>query len=165
MPAHDITAELVREYLDYDENTGKLFWRKRPSRSRMPVGSEAGSLHQAGYIQVTFFANRIYAHRLVWWWWYGEEPADFIDHINRNRADNRITNLRLATATENCQNTDAKGYVLLNRNLQKPWQAKIVSEGVRTHLGYYATKEEARSAYLRAKRVLHRYGMVSKMSL
>ena len=79
---------------------------------------------------------------------YGEIPADrTIDHINRNRLDNRIENLRLATVYEQAQNRDVKGY---NRDRTR-WTSKIRRFNKYYHIGCYGTECAARLAYLMEK--------------
>lgn len=102
-------------------------------------------------------AGRQYlAHRLIWWLHYGVWPA-YIDHVNGNRADNRIANLREATGTQNLYNRGAmsnnkcglKGACF--RAKTNLWRAQICVNGVDIHLGSgFHTAEEAHAAYCRA---------------
>ena len=81
-----------------------------------------------------------------------------VDHVNRNKLDNRRQNLRLATKSQNTANravqknckAKIKGIRKFNKNLQKPWSARIAKEGVVYNLGYFASEEEARQAYIKA---------------
>ena len=79
--------------------------------------------------------------------------VDVIDHINRNRLDNRVENLRITTNQGNQHNRTAKGYTWCKSN--KKWNAQIRLNGKSHHLGYYDTEEEARQSYLRAKPIYH----------
>lgn len=97
---------------------------------------------------------------------HGEWPTFHIDHINGNRSDNRIENIRVATVAENAQNrvaytnsksgligaTKVKGYEL--------WGAKIVKNGKRTHLGYFKDPYSAHLAYVSAKQKIHEFNPV-----
>jgi HNH endonuclease/AP2 domain len=90
----------------------------------------------------------------------GKLPKAFIDHINGNPGDNAIENLREATQAENNQNIKGaqknnSGGILGVRKRNQKWAAEICSRGIRYRLGRFATPEEARNAYLEAKRVLH----------
>jgi hypothetical protein len=98
------------------------------------------------------------AHRLAWLYVYGEWPSDQIDHINRNRSDNRIANLRIATPTQNQANrsvckrntTGFKGVTVDPRTGR--FRAKIRVNGKRTHIGVFDSAEEAGAAYVAASR-------------
>lgn len=153
----------VHEVFDYDPETGSLRWKVRLS-NRATIGAIAGSLHRPSGYHTVFLDGRAYkAHRLIWLYCKGEWPSDDIDHINGLRADNRIGNLRPATRSMNQENLryargDTASGVLgvspTDRQL-KPWRASIRIKGRSVHLGRFATKEEAESAYLAAKRKLH----------
>lgn len=89
--------------LTYDPITGFFHWSvTRAPRCR--YGARAGSLNRYGYLEIKVHGRRYMAHRLVWLLKYGLTPAPEIDHINGNRADNRICNLRLATRKQNAAN-------------------------------------------------------------
>lgn len=94
-------------------------------------------------------------HRIIWAILKQEDPLGFtIDHINGDRLDNRIENLRKATNAQNtCNQKNAKGYCFCKRH--KKWKATIMCNYKCLHLGYFDTKEQAREAYLRAKEKLH----------
>jgi hypothetical protein len=76
-----------------------------------------------------------------------------LDHINQNRQDNRISNLRMVTNQQNSFNTNAKGYYWHKKN--KKWRSKIHVNGKRIYLGYFNTEIEARQSYLEAKKIHH----------
>jgi len=93
-------------------------------------------------------------HRIVAFVFLGldiENPKQFIDHVNRDRLDNRVSNLRLVTNQENAFNRGAKGYYK-NRN---KYVAKIIVNGKHIYLGSFETKEEASNAYQQAKLIHH----------
>jgi hypothetical protein len=102
MARDDLTAERLRELLDYDPQTGNLIWRQK-AHGR-PAGEVAGCRTSRGYWRVGVDRVEYKAHRLVWLHVYGEWPSKQIDHINRNACDNRIENLRDVTASENLVN-------------------------------------------------------------
>jgi hypothetical protein len=87
-----LTAERLRKRLRYDAETG-LFTR-RVGSGHAHAGDMAGSVHSTGYVRICIDGGRYTAHRLAWLYVHGVWPSGQIDHINRNRSDNRIANLR-----------------------------------------------------------------------
>jgi hypothetical protein len=102
-PKYALSPEKIKEYLGYDPETGEFFWLKATNK-RMVLGQPAGNLHSTGYVRIGLFGYKFFAHHIAWIITYGCWPTDVIDHINRDRADNRIVNLRLATRSENAFN-------------------------------------------------------------
>ena len=154
-----ITPEHVRDVLDYDPTTGIFHWRKKVAQ-RVHVGDYAGSKHHSGYLSIFTLGRSYRAHRLAWVHYYGEQPPKFIDHINNVRDDNRIANLRPATAEINTQNRrtaqkgSASGLLGVAQNGNN-WQAYIRVQNKPTYLGTFKTPEEAHQVYLAAKRMYH----------
>jgi hypothetical protein len=154
-----ITPEHVRDVLDYDPTTGIFHWRKKVAQ-RVHVGDYAGSKHHSGYLSIFTLGRSHRAHRLAWMHYYGEQPPKFIDHINGKRSDNRIANLRAATAATNAENRrsgqkgSASGLLGVARNGNN-WQAYICVQGKPIYLGTFKTPEEAHQAYVNAKRIYH----------
>lgn len=99
-----ITQDLVQELFDYRE--GNLYWRKR-SNAKVAQGAQAGTVNQSGYCVVTVNNKKIHAHRLIWLW-HGKELPEQIDHINGNKLDNRIENLRASDYITNAFNSKLK---------------------------------------------------------
>lgn len=93
----------LKEYLNYNPDTGLFTWFKKPSKKIM-LNSIAGYKNQYGYIMIMFKGKSYPAHRLAWFFIHNEIPNGYIDHINHIRDDNRISNLRLVTHQENCMN-------------------------------------------------------------
>ena len=89
--------------LSYDEETG-LFWWTAPGSNRN-MNKPAGSVHKEGYVAIQTKGKRWQAHRLAWRIYYGVWPTMEIDHINGDRSDNRIVNLREVTSKENSANS------------------------------------------------------------
>jgi len=149
-----LTQSRLKELLTYYPESGEFFWnRTRPGVNKdAPVGTKSN-----GYLRVSVDGRRIMAHRLAWLYMTGEMPPEFIDHINRNGMDNRFSNLRLASRSENAQNTRGKG-VHFNSRIQKYISqisvGPVGSRDVR-YLGCFQSKDEARAAYLSAKQSLH----------
>ena len=147
--------------LVYHRDTGVFTWRVVHMKSK--VGEKAGSLHNKGYWRIRVNGKGYLAHRLVWFFEHGEFPSSFIDHINGDRLDNRIENLRLADYELNAQNkrephrNNKSGFLGVSwSESSKCWKASIRHKDKRTHLGMFASKEEAGAAYVEAKRLLHK---------
>jgi len=112
-----------------------------------------------GYYYTSFQGKKVMTSRLIYIYHNGEIPEGlYIDHINGDRLDNRIENLRLVTKHENEFNTRAKGYNYYKAGEKSGnvWQASIGINNKRIYLGRYKTEEEARDAYLSAKAVHHK---------
>ena len=148
------------ECLQYEPSTGEFFWRESP-RPNVLRGATAGSVRNGGYRRI-FLAGRSYlAHRLAWFVVHGEWPSGPLDHINGNKSDNRIGNLRPCSLSENQANRTApvtntsgvKGVSWAKR--KGKWIAKIQFGGKQTHLGYFQTIEAASAAYTAAAHRLH----------
>jgi hypothetical protein len=139
----------VRQALDYDPATGVFLWRA--VQRRPLVGKRAGWMHRNGYWSIRVGGKNYLAHRLAWLHHYGEWPTTSLDHINRDRTDNRIANLREASIAENQRNRVGIGYRMENGR----WRARIGNAGKILHIGIFDTESEARAAYEQAKRDLH----------
>lgn len=157
MSSRDLTAETLREYLNYDPETG-VFTRIKSTTRPGRVGAVAGAEDSRGHIQVRVLGKLYLAHRLVWLYVHGVWPTYQIDHINGVRSDNRLSNLREVSASVNQQNQrrprSVNPYLGVTKRHDK-WRARITVEGRLTQLGTFDTPEEARDAYLEAKRKLH----------
>jgi hypothetical protein len=101
MPKKQPTAARLRELLDYDPATGIFKWKKRPCiRSCVRPGDEAGFTGPRGYSVIQIDGCQIMSHRLAWLHFYGSFPRDTVDHIDRNKSNNAISNLREASISE-----------------------------------------------------------------
>lgn len=151
----------ITEALAYDQVSGNFTW-KRDLRGMVRKGKVAGRKNNYGYI-VIGWGNREYpAHRLAWFFVTGTWPENQIDHINGTRDDNRWSNLRQATVTENRRNcigqpgkrkfSKYKGVGFNDKNKFSKWVARIVVGGRAIHLGSFKTEEQAASAYVEAER-------------
>ncbi len=102
-----LTLQRLRQVLDYDPATGLFTWKNNTRSTRK--GGIAGSLNKTlGYWIVCIDYQRIYGHRLAWFYAYGFWPAAEIDHINGNKSDNQLTNLRNASSADNKCNKDVR---------------------------------------------------------
>lgn len=151
--------ETVRSLLTYDRETGELRWCV-DRRGRARAGDLAGSINAEGYRTVRLLGKNHRAHRLVWLYVHGALPDGEIDHIDGDKANNRLTNLRVVSHGQNRQN-QPKAYRnnrsgLLGAHENKgAWSAVIQHDGRRVHLGRFASAEAAHAAYLIAKAHLH----------
>ena len=144
-----LTLERLREILRYDADTGVFTWLK-PLANRTKPGDIAGTVNKrTGYSLVAINYKMYMAHRLAWFYHYGVWPVDFIDHIDMDKANNRISNLREATKSQNqantkvrCDNkTGVKG-VRFDRRRNK-YKAIILGK----QIGRFDTVEQASAAY------------------
>jgi hypothetical protein len=156
-----MNKDFFSKYLSYDPETGSIKWkvnRKGPARA----GQEAGSLHRHGYIQVGIEGKTYLAHRIaITMSGILILDNDQIDHINCDRRDNSLKNLRVATHAQNCQNATKRkdnksGFkgVGFDKNRRK-WRARVGFDGKQKWLGYFSTPEEAHAAYKEESIRLH----------
>tara|TARA_R110000744_G_C19135209_1_gene537524 strand:- start:121 stop:654 length:534 start_codon:yes stop_codon:yes gene_type:complete len=146
----------VKKLLAYKE--GKLI--RRSSIGRGVKGGEIRAVNSQGYIQTTINCKFYLVHRLVWLLHY-REMAKFIDHINGDRQDNRIENLREVTPSQNAQNralsanntSGVKG-VHWSRSANK-WQATVMVNGIHNYLGVYVDIREAEKAVCDYRKNIH----------
>lgn len=151
-------CELIQKHaqrLRYEN--GNLIWEDSHS-PHTKNGTVAGSKDTHGYIQIHIYGVSVLAHRIIWFMFYGNFPEQ-IDHINRNRSDNRIENLRASNNTRNQHNAslrkdNSSGCPGVNLKDGK-WCARIAANKKRIALGYFNTKTEAIAAYQSAKEILH----------
>lgn len=168
------SARMLGRLIDYVQETGELRWKERPvwmfkvghidrkSMARMWNDRYAGKLaftaiSGPGYAVGRILDSAYPAHRIIWRMETGDCP-EFIDHINGDRTDNRIENLRAVTRMENHQNmarskinTSGVTGVTWNRNARK-WQASIRCGEEKVHLGLFACIEEAAKVRKAAER-------------
>lgn len=158
----ELTAERLREILTYDPNTGEFRWRISIN-SQAPEGAITGYVSRAGYSLIRISGRKYRAHRLAWLYVHGRWPKDQIDHINRIRNDNRITNLREATHWENQQN---RGIASRNSSRyagvcwhtgKSKWHARIKINGRYKHIGYFEFIEDGVAARAAAKAKVHTF--------
>lgn len=156
-----LTIPLLRELLDYDPDTGAFKWAV--DRSNVKAGTPTGCTAVNGYTIIRICGKAMLAHRLAWMHFYQEDPPKLIDHINGEKTNNRIKNLRAGDKVLNGQNqrkaqANNKSSGLLGvayiRHIKK-FAAYIDKDGRRQYLGWFADKNEAHAAYIEAKRELH----------
>lgn len=151
----DIAIEKLRELFIYDATDGVLRWAAK--------GAPAGFINHKGYRMVGISGKQYRAHRIVLAMEHGRWPPEdlVVDHIDGDRDNNRISNLRLCTHSENQHNRDIpsnNSTGLLGVSYDKEdrnWRASICVNRKRRRIGNYPTAEEAHQAYLNAKAELH----------
>lgn len=154
-----LNAARLRELLSYDASTG-IFKNRITRNGRAIAGQVVGSRHSDGYLTVMLEGKNHLAHRLAWLHTHGEFPIGQIDHINRNKSDNRIANLRDVSRSKNQQNkTEASsnnktGFLGVVSHKGK-FRAVIKAGGKRTYGGSFDTAELASEAYQRIKQIVH----------
>lgn len=166
--SHNRPVEIDQAYLisrlTYSEVTGLFFWKARAINDAGSIriqgiwnknfaGKQAGSIHKAsGYSIITINNKRYKAHRLAWLYVHGRMPSEQVDHIDHNRANNKINNLRLADASTNARNTklpsrNKSGIIGVSFcNSRNRWRATISNGGKAKTLGYFHEKSKAAKA-------------------
>ncbi len=155
-----LDTAVLKTVLRYNKDTGIFYWLINTNHIR--EGDIAGYLtNDTGYIIIGFEKKHYSAHRLAWLYCYGYTPKG-IDHINGIRHDNRICNLREASASENNQNISKfkksnKCKFLGVRKVNNRYRSVLTLNSKKIHIGYFNTPEEAHEAYLEKKRELHKF--------
>jgi hypothetical protein len=162
MATTDLTASRLRELLRYDPHTGVFVWLvgRRGFAGAAKAGRSAGTAHASGYVRIGIDGREYLAHRLAWFYVFGFWPREQIDHVNGDRSDNRLDNLREVSNQTNCENrrSSIKPGKLLGVTFNKAnrnWIAQIKASSGHIHLGCFETQELAHAAYITAKRRLH----------
>ena len=149
-----MNTKKVKELFNYVD--GSLYWRANKNRAR--AGSAAGCIHKTGYRVIRVDGVDYKAHHLVWIWHGNKKPSE-LDHINGNKLDNNIDNLRLSTHSENMRNTGlrkdnslgVKG-VDLHKN---GYRARITLNSKTRHLGFFSSLEAAMDVLNAARKQVH----------
>ena len=151
----------LEKVLRYDANTGLLYWTVFIYRIKKP-GDLAGHQNSGGYIEIRFDRKTYPAHRIAWYLHTGNDPGILhVEHIDTNKANNKIKNLRLATAAQNSRNkgkklgttSQYKGVAFYARHGK--WVSQISANGKTAHLGYFTDELEAHRAYCLAAVEIH----------
>lgn len=156
-----VSADRLREVALYHPGTG-IFYATPARPASVRPGSMLGYLRKDGYWYIRIDGHQYLAHRLAWLYVYGDWPKHLIDHIDGNKSNNRIENLRDVPKHINQQNirtpyksssTNTLGVVWNKRD--KQWYAVITTNKKKRHIGMFKNKEDAAMAYLEAKRESH----------
>ncbi len=154
--ASGLTAEWLRENLVYEPQTGVFLWKHRgPGRM---MGKALGTKVWPGYMTMKVNNILYYAHRLAWLYVHGQWPANHLDHVDGDKANNAIDNLRPATASQNAACRPARRRVAASRGVMPHgagFVARLYSGGKRHYLGYFSTAEAAKAAYEAKAKEIH----------
>ena len=164
-----ITQEYLKECLNYNEVDGSFVWKSRPLShfncsnsfkmwNKRFSGKESGHIKKScGYLVICINDFRHQAHRLAWLYFYGDEPSENMDHINHDRTDNRIVNLRIASHEVNGRNTskyksNTSGVSGVHwKKNSKKWCARFRMHGKVTNVGLFDDIKEAEIAIKKAR--------------
>jgi len=163
-----LSLNRLKELLDYDPLTG-VFVCLIPRRGGyggrgLDVGDIAGCLHLKGYWVIGIDGTEYKAHRLAWFYIYGVWPAFQIDHLDHDKTNNRIANLRDVTQFLNQQNIilarkkNSSGFLGVHFHKRSgKYVAQIRVSGEGKFLGYFETAKEAHAAYMAEKQIHHSF--------
>ena len=142
------SLEKLNSILQYDHQNGIFVWKK--------TNTLAGKIRPSGYYQIGIDGKRYYSHRLAWKLFYNEEPPELIDHIDGDKTNNKIENLRASSKQGNAGNSkrnhnNTSGYKGVTwHNRDKHWVAQIRKNGKRVTIGAFNDPKLAHSAYMAA---------------
>lgn len=146
-----LTQDRLRRLFLYDVGTGEFI--RRVARGPTSVGSIAGRVTASGYVSIKVDYIEYYAHRLAWLYVKEEWPQGRIDHEDRNLVNNKFSNLRLATCSENAANTSARGHNttgfkgVSRKRGRSRYIVQIGYKGSKLYVGTFDTAEEAAAVY------------------
>lgn len=157
--------QLTKEYLlwlfHYDRENGKLYWKNHWAfnRAQALIGNEVGVIENTGYLTVGINYKRYYIHRIIWFIEKGSLPKQFIDHVNGDKKDNRVENLRLVDNRKNQQNQKKHregrlpGCYYHIRRQRWVAQIKLPGEKNQRYLGLFDTELEAHQRYVQELKI------------
>lgn len=157
---NELTQDLVKQLFNYEN--GKLYWKEKSSKySNNIIGSEFGNVKPKGYIQGTVLGKQYLLHHLVYLYHHGILPK-MIDHINGDKTDNRIENLRTCNTSENSCNRGAtkrnttghKGVFHVKDGRKKCWYG-VVIHNLKRHSEYFFNKDNAVNFVIEKRNELH----------
>ncbi len=156
----------LKEIIKYSPSTGIFRWRESRGNQYAGEGVRAGYVSSRGYRVIEIGGVRYLEHRLAWLLHYGKTPQKQIDHINGDRADNRISNLRESDNRDNSGNREChRNGKLVGACYFKArdnWMSTIRHQGKSLFLGYYPSEIEAHTAYICAKKIIQRNPLCSR---
>lgn len=166
----ELTQAKLKQVLNYNPVTGvftRISYSGNNGGGLARLGQITQNADDRGYMRIRVYGKKYKAHRLAWLFMYGKFPQFGLDHINRNKLDNRICNLREATQSENSQNQSIRKnktskYIGVHFcKTSEKWKAQIQSSKQKKCLGYFDTEDDAYNAYLSAKKCLHTFHTIA----
>jgi hypothetical protein len=163
------SALKLREMFDYEPDTGILHWKVGSGTNFVTSRSMAGGPDSRGYTRIKIDGREYLAHMMAWAIHYGEWPDMQIDHIDGNRSNNRILNLRLATGSQNSSNigispSNTSGYKGVYRDKKTgKWIARIKVRGKFIYLGTRESPHEAAHEY--NKGAIQHHGEFARLNI
>lgn len=157
--------DYFRATMRHDDATGRVRWREDVSTAGVggksrKAGQAVGCITKDGYWQGCIKNNSVYMHIVAWFLVHGSWPDGQVDHINGDKTDNRMANLRVVSHAENIQNQrtanrrNAIGVLGVSKAGNR-FRAHIRKSGVDYDLGSFDSVEAAHAAYVQAKREMH----------
>ena len=150
----------LKSWLIYHPETGVFTWAQSRVHGKVKVGRQAGCRRPDGYIVIRVLKKLYAASRLAFLYMTGEMP-EFVDHIDRDRSNDRWSNLRVATGSQNQWNRsrprhNTSGFKGVSWDAQRQkWFVSIHQFGKQRNLGRFVTLEEAAAAYALAAKEMH----------
>lgn len=151
------SKEYLNEFLEYRD--GELFWKKKHSRTVI-IGNKVGNMDSKGYLRMCINYKEFRLHRIIFLMHHGYLP-EFIDHIDGNKTNNRIGNLRPATKSENAKNTqlnakNKSGFknVSWSKSANK-WAVQMSIDGKNTNCGLFDDINDASKEAERLRKIYH----------
>lgn len=147
-----ITLERLRQVLEYDPETGLWRWLRPDLMNKKPISEMAGTISVHGYRIITYEGKKYRASRLAWFYMTGAWPEEEIDHKDRVMSNDKWSNLRAASRSENALNRDLQsnntsGARGVSWNTEKgKWYAQIKKDGVSHYVGWFDFLDEAIAA-------------------
>lgn len=157
----DHTDDHLHRNFYYNPNTGDIYWKTNCLRNSKRIDAIAGTLNPGQHRVVRLNGKNYQSHRLAWFLHYREWPDREIDHINGIRNDNRISNLRLATRSQNAMNsrlrkTNKSGFKGVSfHEMTGKWMARIYANKKYYYLGLFNSAQDAHAAYVAALPIHH----------
>jgi hypothetical protein len=147
-----ISHARLHEVLHFDAELGIFTWKVQ--RKNANIGDVVANKHRQGYLYINIDGKSYLGHRLAWFYVYEVWPEFVLDHINHNKLDNRISNLRSVTQKENGKNIANKksnlsgmnGVCFRSDGRKNPWHARVMHNRKEVSLGHFSTFEEAAKA-------------------
>ncbi len=144
------SQKILKKIFTYNEHDGSL--------TKISSGYSSWRIGSKGYMQINLFGKTVLVHRIAWKIYYGEDP-EYIDHINKCKTDNRMSNLRSVSHSANMRNkklgsNNKSGFTGVHfLKKKKKWRARIGVDKKKLDLGLFNTKEEAISARQEAEKI------------